>query len=357
MYDFKKELFIWSLMHNRVKLAENCWRYLEKDQMAGALTASLLLQSMSENYENYCDDKFAFNEQLREEATKYEERAVDILNKCYTEDNKSAPKLLKRKLPAWGNKSLASMALSGRHMQFVETRCFQYYTYNTWYHGFENKQASADTNAKLSVADVIILLFEKLQTPIGKFCSYTLSYVLFLTIFGYFIITDLRPGPGTVGGWEILIWIWSLTMLLGGVRELVENEVLGFPGKAREYFRKNWNKYDIISRLVFLLAVILRLALPDGQFEGATIVYSVAFILSTLRILPAFCLIEYLGPKILMIYKMTSDLAFFLLIFVVFMLAYGVAAQSLLYSEYKTIHRSVEEYRLRTFLRTVSTNV
>ena len=60
-------------------------------------------------------------------------------------------------------------------------------------------------------------------------------------------------------------------------------------------------------------------------------VYAVAFILYMLRILPAFCLNKYLGPKILMIYRMLSDLIFFILIFGIFLLAYGVAVQSLLY--------------------------
>ena len=101
--------------------------------------------------------------------------------------------------------------------------------------------------------------------------------------------------------------------------------------KFSGYFHSSWNQFDQVTYLFLVIAVVLRMTLSDENFEWATMIYAVTLVMFILRILENFYANGYIGPKVEMIYRMLKDLIFFLLIFAVFMFAYGIAAQSLLY--------------------------
>ena len=216
-----RELFIWALLMNRFDLDDKFWRILDCEQIGGALTASLLLRQISMKYKSYYDKKFTIKKKLKEKADEYEKKATCILNNCYDEDSKLAPELLNRNLALWGKKSLILLTLSGRHMQFVETNCFQFQLSKIWY----GAKSEYNDMEKFSMKNSVVTMLNVFQIPIVKFCLYTLSYVVFLALFAFFITTDLKALPAEISRYEILVWIWSLTMWFDEVRQLLVTDV------------------------------------------------------------------------------------------------------------------------------------
>ncbi|CAB1341378.1 unnamed protein product, partial [Coregonus sp. 'balchen'] len=71
-------------------------------------------------------------------------------------------------------------------------------------------------------------------------------------------------------------------------------------------------------------------ALHRGHFGRA--VLAVDYMVFTLRLIHIFAIHKQLGPKIIIVEKMMKDIFFFLFFLAVWLLAYGVANQALLYS-------------------------
>jgi hypothetical protein len=74
--------------------------------------------------------------------------------------------------------------------------------------------------------------------------------------------------------------------------------------KIVEYFSKLWNSFDVTINGLFILSIILRLTLPDDQFEYVRTSYCMALIFYYIRILQSLFILKNLGPKIIMIKKM-----------------------------------------------------
>ena len=115
-----------------------------------------------------------------------------------------------------------------------------------------------------------------------------------------------------------------------------------FRHKLREYRRSQWNKYDQFVFSVFLPVIPLRLVFLyfDDQFESSSVIYAIAWIFFSLRVLQKFYTNRTIGPKIETIKGMLSDLGFFALVFFVFIVSYGVATYAL---SFPTSQRSISE--------------
>ena len=65
----------------------------------------------------------------------------------------------------------------------------------------------------------------------------------------------------------------------------------------------------------------------------ASNIYAVAFVCYVMRLLQYFYIMESVGPKIMIIFKMIKDLLFFLLMFALFLFAFGIAFQALVHPD------------------------
>ncbi|XP_033755589.1 transient receptor potential cation channel subfamily M member-like 2 isoform X2 [Pecten maximus] len=169
--------------------------------------------------------------------------------------------------------------------------------------------------------------------PVTKFYWYTAAYLVFLAIFSYFVLTNLYPtshpdSPSTI---EIVTWGWTITMVIEEVRQVLTRDQRSLVHKLRSWYSSIWNRFDLIMYLLFLLSVILRFVLDDNNFTWARMTYSITLAMYFLRFMQAFFVEKNIGPKVIMIRKMLTDLMFFFAILAVFVLSFGIAYQANLF--------------------------
>ena len=130
----RRDLFLWAVMTNKLDLARALWRkILERGYIVSALTASLMLKSMAKKI-IICDDP-SVSELYRNflsEAKWYENQAKEILQECSRTDFTRAVVLFLSPSEDWGNKSPCTLALSGRHVTFLDQECSRYALQITW---------------------------------------------------------------------------------------------------------------------------------------------------------------------------------------------------------------------------------
>lgn len=90
-----------------------------------------------------------------------------------------------------------------------------------------------------------------------------------------------------------------------------------------------WNICDGLAVVFFFLGLGLRFHKPTAEIGH--VVYSLDIMIWIIRLLHIFFVSKHLGPYVVMIGRMTIDMLYFLLIMVVFLLAYGVAQQAILF--------------------------
>ena len=158
---------------------------------------------------------------------------------------------------------------------------------------------------------------------------HTMSFLVFLTLFSIFLVTDFYPDKISI--YECLVWTWAATMHLDECRQILEIDTPSFRRKFKEYFRDNWNRYDQLCYCGLLIATICRCLQSSQSFEAARIVYAITLVMFMLRILQYFYFSQRFGPQVVMIFRLLLDLPFFFFVFAVFIFAYGICARALLY--------------------------
>ncbi|CAH1793997.1 unnamed protein product, partial [Owenia fusiformis] len=170
--------------------------------------------------------------------------------------------------------------------------------------------------------------------PVTKFSYHTISYIVFLGMFTFFLLTNLRPvtHPDSPSFWEMLVWGWAATMFVEELRQFLTKDTTSVKYKFSGYFSNLWNAFDQGIYIMLLISIILRYTLLDEEdFKWARRFYSITLAMFFVRFMHIFFVEKNLGPKVIMIRRMLTDLLFFIAILLVFILAYGVASQALRY--------------------------
>ena len=114
---------------------------------------------------------------------------------------------------------------------------------------------------------------------------------------------------------------WRSALSKLKVSTLTRSNISTAGGISTTRFYSDWSFWPSYSDLPYLWRT----------FDMTADVYALAFVLYMLRILQNFYVIQAIGPKIEIIYRMLKDLCFFLLLFLLFILAFGIAFQSLVH--------------------------
>ena len=287
---FARELFFWSILHNRKNLALCFWARLDSDFIAYGLTASHMMRKLANKMEKHCT-MLKFSDALREDAREFENRATMILTKCVEIKPYDARLLLWKNLPNFGNQTLLTQAFCCRQMEFIVEDCCQNSLTTAWY-GMISQRPPHLLIFLATFVPMPFLMFVKMkeiciyaeETPIfvkclngecsfiqlwiskccnfynatvTKFFTHCFSYMIFLVLFSYFVMSDLHSYQSWT---EWVIWVWALTMWLDEFRQLGSAkiptitpdfyhskgrfllEILSH--KLRDYFRSPWNRYD-----------------------------------------------------------------------------------------------------------------
>ncbi|VDI56438.1 Hypothetical predicted protein [Mytilus galloprovincialis] len=143
---------------------------------------------------------------------------------------------------------------------------------------------------------------------------------------------ELMQFMGTTACQTKLKSIWREHMSILTSREMIcQREQRLLWHRICSWWTDNWNKFDAVMYIMYLLSVILRFSMKKDDFVWARMAYSVTLAFFILRTLQFFYVAKNTGPKIIMIGKMMTDLQFFIMIFAVVLVSFGIITQANLY--------------------------
>ncbi|XP_014014785.2 transient receptor potential cation channel subfamily M member 4 isoform X2 [Salmo salar] len=167
--------------------------------------------------------------------------------------------------------------------------------------------------------------------PVTSFLGNVLMYFLFLLLFAYVLLVDFKPPPprGPASA-ECVLYFWVFTIVCEEIRETFLVGSMMWRQRMRKYVQDVWNKCDLTAIILFIIGLTCRMF--QWSYEFGRAVLCVDYMVFTLHLIHIFAIHKQLGPKIIIVGKMMKDIFFFLFFLGVWLMAYGVANQALLYS-------------------------
>ncbi|XP_045135397.1 transient receptor potential cation channel trpm-like isoform X2 [Portunus trituberculatus] len=202
--------------------------------------------------------------------------------------------------------SVRQNGVSGGHLSVLDTSAFL---------TIRSKQLSAR-----------IKFYEFYNAPITKFWAHSIAYVFFLCLFTYVVLVRLPKQPQWME-WYVIAYI--STLILEKVREILSTEPVELKQKITVWSDKLWNVCDLLFGVLFMIGMTLRL--QEQMMQAGRVIYCVDIIYWYLRILEILSANKYLGPLVMMMGKMIKNMAYFVVLLLVVLMAFGVCRQSILY--------------------------
>uniref|UniRef100_A0A3P8XFZ6 Transient receptor potential cation channel, subfamily M, member 4a n=1 Tax=Esox lucius TaxID=8010 RepID=A0A3P8XFZ6_ESOLU len=373
-------LFIWAVLQNRSEMAVYFWE-MAGESVLGALAACKILRELSK-LESETETKLS----MKELAQKFENLAHDVFSECYQSNESRSFTLLIRQSPMWGEATCLQMATAADARHFFSHDGVQSLLSQIWWGAMERSTDvwklvlafflppliytklisfreredegkshvhhgrdtdSLDGDATLfSFSDdsqkeapsfhpkrsfILMRWREFWFAPITSFLGNVLMYFLFLSLFAYILLLDFKPppphGPSTL---ESILYFWVFTLVCEEFRQSFFMASTTLYQRMKLYIQDMWNKCDITALSLFALGMCCRMF--PWSYEFGRAVMAVDFMVFTLRLIHIFAIHKQLGPKIIIVEKMMKDIFFFLFFLAVWIVAYGVANQALLYS-------------------------
>ncbi|XP_053720557.1 transient receptor potential cation channel subfamily M member 4-like [Synchiropus splendidus] len=185
--------------------------------------------------------------------------------------------------------------------------------------------------------------------PVTSFFGNVLMYFLFLLVFAYVLLVDFkRPPPAGPAVSEYVLYFWVFTIVCEEIRETFFVGTMTLRQRIRVYIQDVWNKCDLAAIILFIIGLICRMF--EWSYEFGREVLCVDYMVFTLRLIHIFAIHKQLGPKIIIVGKMMKDVFFFLFFLGVWLMAYGVANQALLYSYDPRLDRIFRRVFYRPYL-------
>ncbi|CAF1365162.1 unnamed protein product, partial [Rotaria sordida] len=429
--DIDRELFLWSVIENRQDLALLFWSR-GTNKISAALVATLI-------YKHYAHTKHDKN--YLQSADKFEDLAVQILEKLYEANPQACLKAIIRQIPSYRNATWLELAVEAKAKEFISHRAVQdlfsdiwfgyikesvsyvkiiFSTFMLWYSGFlpynENlvteddntplinsskksfcfvRQTSKEQwvgqrlsdrkqkNLKLrKISEYFRHIITFIRAPYVKYLYHLYSHLIFLLLFSYVILCDFFPlydlpmnsclpsdnlakkdccndkddnlsvtsyvstissynvsksvayglqPHKTPSSTEIILVIWVITLVCEEFRQLFAIQTPSTQNAFTIYFKSYWNQLDVVAIILFFVAIVLRYLPISECFCAARIILSFDLSVWFIRTLEMFTAVKLLGPKLVMISEMVHDLKFFMIMFFVFILAFGVSFYSLIF--------------------------
>uniref|UniRef100_A0A673TY03 Transient receptor potential cation channel subfamily M member 8 n=1 Tax=Suricata suricatta TaxID=37032 RepID=A0A673TY03_SURSU len=129
---------------------------------------------------------------------------------------------------------------------------------------------------------------------------------------------------------------WGKSNCLELAVEATDQHFIAQPGvqwymNGVNYFTDLWNVMDTLGLFYFIAGIVFRLHSSNKtSLYSGRVIFCLDYIIFTLRLIHIFTVSRNLGPKIIMLQRMLIDVFFFLFLFAVWMVAFGVARQGIL---------------------------
>uniref|UniRef100_A0A2C9KDE9 TRPM SLOG domain-containing protein n=1 Tax=Biomphalaria glabrata TaxID=6526 RepID=A0A2C9KDE9_BIOGL len=330
-----KQLLVWALLMNRCELALLFWE-LGSEPITSALICTAICEKMEFKVPKYLT---VVRNSFHEMKNKFEQLAIAVLDECHTVDPDKAISIVQRNSPTWSGLTCLQISASSLDRAFVSSVACQNSINNIWKSGivaswpkvflgaicplyiFKLDMEHSDDGSKFKK---IVSFY---SAPLTKFSMYTASYFCFLILFTYMVLMDFHRSPTAS---EYILFIWIVSYFIGSIHAFIVFPSPTIAGKFRDYF-------GVMDRLEFvnlLLAIIGFIVRWSYEYDGK-VIYCVNAVVFYICVMKLYTANRSLGPKIYMIKRMLLELAMFVMILMVFLLAYGVASQGLLYKTRK----------------------
>uniref|UniRef100_A0A3Q3E8Y3 Transient receptor potential cation channel, subfamily M, member 4a n=1 Tax=Labrus bergylta TaxID=56723 RepID=A0A3Q3E8Y3_9LABR len=335
-------LFIWAVLQNRSEMAIYFWE-MAGESVLSALSGCKILRELS-RLEIETENKVS----MKELAQRFEDLAQDVFGECYQNSESRSFTLLIRTSPVWGGATCLQMATAADARLFFSHDGVQSLLSQIWWGDMER---STEVWKLVLTFFLPPLLYTKLIkpspsnskrpfilsrwrqfwfAPVTSFLGNVLMYFLFLCLFAYVLLVDFKPpppkGPSTL---EFVLYFWVFTLVCEEIRQVRRSDAANLKNIHHNYIQDVWNKFDFTAISLFMLALCCRMFPESYEFGRA--VMAIDFLVFTLRLIHIFAIHKQLGPKIIIVGKMMKDVFFFLFFLAVWLMAYGVANQALLY--------------------------
>ncbi|XP_077947295.1 transient receptor potential cation channel subfamily M member 2-like [Gasterosteus aculeatus] len=363
-----RDLFLWAVVHNNKELAEIAWEQC-KDCVSAALAASKILKTMAE--EGSDPDEA---EDMRELASHFEDHAIGVFSECHNNDEERARKLLVQVSPSWGKTTCLRLALEADDKSFVAQSGVQALLTQIWcgelsednpvwrvlicmvffpliYTGFlafrrDEDIHREDENKEIKSVETVTgrtnsrnpdlsdpkrqkpprRLVHLYSSPQVKFYWNVVSHFAFLSLYAVVVMIDFQATPSAE---EILLYVWLLSLVCEEVRQVFHDpDGFGYHEKAKMYIKDLWNILDVLSIILFAIGLTFRLT--TELFYAGKILLCIDFVVFCLRFMAIFTISKTLGPKIITVRRMMTDMFFFMFLLSIWVVAYGVAKQGIL---------------------------
>ncbi|KAM4524255.1 transient receptor potential cation channel subfamily M member 4-like isoform 2-T2 [Odontesthes bonariensis] len=185
--------------------------------------------------------------------------------------------------------------------------------------------------------------------PVTSFLGNVLMYFLFLLLFAYVLLVDFKPPPPAGPAMtEYVLYFWVFTIVCEEIRETFFLGAMTWHQSLRVYSQDVWNKCDLTAITLFIVGLICRMF--GWSYGFGRNILCVDYMVFTLRLIHIFAIHKQLGPKIIIVGNMMKDVFFFLFFLGVWLMAYGVANQALLYSYDPSLDRIFRRVFYRPYL-------
>ncbi|KAI8496650.1 Transient receptor putative cation channel sub M member 2 [Branchiostoma belcheri] len=124
-----------------------------------------------------------------------------------------------------------------------------------------------------------------------------ISYILFLCLYSVVILTQFEQN--VLSPIDYILAIWIFTLVCEEIRQ-----ARSVSGKLLEYIGNYWNLFDLANITTFIVAFVLRF-FPE-TFIVARVLYSLNLMIFSFRLLHIFYINKVMGPKLIMIARMSS---------------------------------------------------
>ncbi|XP_033100603.1 transient receptor potential cation channel subfamily M member-like 2 [Anneissia japonica] len=164
------------------------------------------------------------------------------------------------------------------------------------------------------------------DSPRITFTHNLIFYFLFLALFSYIMLTSFTKEVSVA---EYVLLFWMITLFTEEFRQIAQGESNRWRLRLLFWITDYWNIVDLATLILFTVGFTMRFF--NETFAASRVVLAIDLMIFYIRLLHVFSVNQNLGPKLIMISKMMVDLAFFMCILFVFLVAYGVASQSIMF--------------------------
>ena len=247
----------------------------------------------------------------------------------------------------FGGRSLINLAYIGDLRGFIANPVCQEYVRRAWRRGLSRMPLTwtipaiflpplvltpafrflqlGDDGGDLTTAQKLFVFY---RTPQVKYIGHFVSYALFLLLYSYVALFNYTWRYKTS---EMALYLWLLILILDELREVIIQPSSTVLRKMKDHVTSVWNKFDIL--LYSLAAVSFFMKNFAATFALSRVIFAFNAAVLYLRLFRVYHASWSLGPKVVVFHRMVPEIVIFMLLLLIFILAYGTASQALIHPE------------------------